>query len=170
MKAGVLEVIEKPFDIGQIRKAMERTLGKVIMPPRTFYSPVGIAFDIPVEWEVSGFQGVEAHFKVRDETGACRDVLSLLLLSAESNTLGLALGEVKRGVWGTCIRDVEPVRLGRLEALRLELTPEGDCPSVAWLVMSPSGRAVGFAPHGDPARVEGVLETLRAMPVRKRGK
>lgn len=56
------------------------------MPPRTFYCPVGIAFDLPLEWEVSGFQGTEAHFKAPDEMGARREVLSLLLLGAESNT------------------------------------------------------------------------------------
>lgn len=137
------------------------------MPPRTFYCPVGIAFDIPLEWEVSGFQGTEAHFGVRDETGARRDVLSLSVLSPGSNTLGLALDEVRRGAWGARIRFTKPVRLGELEALRLELTPGGDNPPVAWLVMSPSGRALCFILHGDFASVGVVLATLRAVPIRR---
>lgn len=170
MKAGVLEVIQKPFDIGQIRKAVERALEKGIMPQRTFYFPMGIAFDIPVEWVMSGFLCTEAHFRVRDELGTYRGILSLLVLNPGSNTLGLALDEVRRGAWGARIRNVEPVRLGELEALRMGLTPgEGD-PVVAWLVISPSGRAVGFIPHSDPALVEGVLTTLRTVPIRKRRK
>ncbi|MBI2875971.1 MAG: hypothetical protein HYY20_03745 [Candidatus Tectomicrobia bacterium] len=137
------------------------------MPPRTFYCPVGIAFDIPVEWEVISFQSTEVHFRVRDETSVCQDSLRLSILGPESNTLSLALGEVKRGAWGPRIRNVQPVRLGKLEALRLELTPEEDCPLVIWLVISPSDRVAGFIPYGDPARVEGVLATLRGVTVRK---
>ncbi|MCX7682240.1 MAG: hypothetical protein N2508_09820 [Anaerolineae bacterium] len=134
-------------------------------PTTLFSDPVlGLAFDIPTTWQVDSRPGAEAQFTVQAE-GVARGVLTLSVLSAESTTLELALGEVRRGAWGPFIRDVQSITLGEFPALRVEMTPEGDRPSVVWLVVSPSGRAVGFIPRGDPALAEAALITLRAMPV-----
>jgi hypothetical protein len=127
---------------------------------------LGLALDIPAEWEVYGFQGAEAHVVALDTTGTPQGVLTFSIVGA-FDTLDSTLAEVRRGTWGPCIRDVQPVHLGEFEALRLELTPEEDQPPVVWLVATPSGVAVGFIPESDPALVESMLATLRAVPVRE---
>lgn len=141
------------------------TLRFTVPEPTTLFSdPVlGIAFDIPATWQVDGHPGAEAQFTVKDETGITQGVLTLAVLSDESTTLDLALDEARRGAWGPFIRDVQPTTLGEFPALRVEMTPEGDRPPVVWLIVSPSGRAVGFIPRGDPALVEAALVTLRAI-------
>ncbi|GBD08811.1 Protein TolB [Candidatus Thermoflexus japonica] len=122
---------------------------------------LGIALDVPADWEVEGVSGAEAHFTVRDQAGNPSVMLDLLVLGPESRTLDRALAEVERGAWGRYLRAVEPVRLGAFEALRLTLTPGEGRPTTAWLVVTPSGRAVAFVPGEDAARVAAVLSTLR---------
>lgn len=127
---------------------------------------LGIAFDIQADWEVVGFQGAEGHVVALDATGTSQAVLTFSVVGP-FGTLDSTLGEVRRGAWGPFIRNVEPVRLGELEALRLELAPGEDRPPLVWLVVTPSGLAVGFIPHGDPALAESVLATLRGVPVQE---
>jgi hypothetical protein len=134
---------------------------------RTYADNVlGIAFDIQADWEVVGFQGAEGHVVALDATGTSQAVLTFSVVGP-FDTLDSTLGEVRRGAWGLFIRNVEPVRLGELEALRLELAPGEDRPPLVWLVVTPSGLAVGFIPEGDPALAESVLATLRAVPVQE---
>ena len=141
--------------------------GQLSGPTTPFTDTVlGIALDTPAGWEVDGHQGAEAHFLVRDETGMPQGVLTFSVLSSEG-TLESALDEVKQGAWGPYIRDVQRVRLGEFQAMRLELEPGEDWPPVIWLVVPPSGRAVGFTPDNDPALAEAVLSTLRAVPVQE---
>jgi hypothetical protein len=127
---------------------------------------LGMALDIPAEWEVHGFQGAEAHIVALDTTGRSQGVLTFSVVGA-FDTLDSTLAEVRRGAWGLHIRNVRPVRLGEFEALRLELAPGEERPPVVWLLVTPSGVAVGFIPDNDLALVEPVLATLRAVPVRE---
>ncbi len=142
--------------------------GSVQMPTsgtRTYTDNVlGIAFDAPAAWEVYGFQGAEAHVVALDTIGIPQGVLTFSVVGG-FDTLDSTLEEVRRGAWGPHIREVQPVRLGEFEALRLELAPGEERPPVVWLVVTPSGVAVGFTPDNDPALVESVLATLRAVPV-----
>lgn len=131
-----------------------------------FSDPVlGITLDIPSTWQVDSHPGAEAQFTLQTD-GVTQGILTLSVLSEESTTLELALDEVRRGAWGPFIRTVRSTTLGEFPALRVEMTPEGDRPSVVWLIVSPSGRAVGFIPRGDAAIAEAVLATLRAAPRR----
>ena len=90
-------------------------------------------------------------------------MLMLSVLSPDSNTLESALEEVTRGARGASIKDVQSEQLGEFKALRLELAVGEEEPPVVWLVVAPSGRAVGFIPDGDLALVEAVLNTLRSV-------
>lgn len=129
-----------------------------------FSDPVlGIAFDIPSTWRVDSHPGAGAQFTLQTD-GVTQGILTLSVLSEESTTLERALDEVRRGAWGPFIRTVQSTTLGEFPALRVEMMPEGDRPSVVWLIVSPSGRAVSLIPRADPALVEAVLATLRAVP------
>jgi hypothetical protein len=127
---------------------------------------LGMALDIPAEWEVYGFQGAEAHVIALDTTGTPQGVLTFSVVGT-FDTLDSTLAEVRRGAWGPHIRNVKPVHLGEFEALRLELAPGEERPPVVWLMVTPSGVAVGFIPESDLVLVEPVLATLRAVPVRE---
>jgi len=127
---------------------------------------LGIALDISAKWEVYGFQGAEAHIVALDTIGRPQGVLTFSVFGA-FDTLDSTLEEVRRGAWGPHIGEVQPVRLGEFEALRLELTPGEDRPPVAWLVVTPSGIAVAFTPDNDLALAESMLATLRVVPVRE---
>lgn len=146
--------------VGEIGETLRFTATE---PTTLFSDPaLGIAFDIPATWQVDGHPGAEAQFTVRDEIGISRRVLTLSVLSERSTTLDLAIDEV-RGAWGPFIRNVQSITLGKFPARRVEMTPEGDRPPVVWLIVPPSGRAVGFIPRGDAALVEAALVTLRAI-------
>lgn len=158
-------------DKDHIREITERLSftfpGQLSGPTIPFTDTVlGIAFYTPAGWEVDGHQGAEAHFIVQDEAGTRQGVLTFSVLSS-GGTLESALDEVKQGAWGPHIRDVQRVRLGEFQAMRLELEPGEDRPPVIWLVVTPSGRAVGFIPQGDPTLAEAVLYTLWAVPVQE---
>lgn len=58
---------------------------------------LGIALDIPVEWEVDGSPGAATHFITRDPGGGHLAALTVSVLSPESTTLDLAVAEVRRG-------------------------------------------------------------------------
>lgn len=134
---------------------------------RTYTDAVlGIAFDISAKWEVYGFQGAEAHIVALDTIGTPQGVLTFSVVGA-FDTLDSTLEEVKRGAWGPHIGEVQPVRLGEFEALRLELTPGEERPPVVWLVVTPSGLAMGLTPENDLVLAESMLATLRAVPVRE---
>jgi len=111
---------------------------------------LGSALDLPAEWEVYGFQGAEAHIVALDTIGIPQGVLTFPVIGPD--TLDSTLEEVKRGAWGPHIREVQPVRLGEFEALRLELTPGEERPPLVWLLVTPSGLAVGFTPDNDLGR------------------
>jgi len=130
--------------------------------PTTTYTDagLGIAFDFPSGWEVDGHQGAEGHLISQDETGTRQSLLDFAAVT--EGDLDTALGEVKRGAWGPYIRDVQPMRLGEFDSLRLDFDPGEDRPPVVWLVVTPSGHAVAFIPRSDLAQA--VLATLRAMP------
>jgi hypothetical protein len=123
-------------------------------------SVFGISLHIPLGWVTDMVPGAVTHFFDQDQVGARRSVLTLSALNPESNTLESALAEVKAGTWGPYIRATQSVQLGTFEALRLELTVGELGPPVVWLVVTPSGRAVGFVPEGDLALIEAVLNTL----------
>jgi hypothetical protein len=127
---------------------------------------LGIAFDIQSDWAVVGSQGAEGHVIALDATGTSQAVLTFSVVGP-FDTLDSTLGEVRRGAWGPFIRNVESVRLGELEALRLELAPGEERPPLVWLVVTPSDLAVGFIPRGDPTLAESVLATLRAVPLQE---
>ena len=130
--------------------------------PTTTYTDteLGIAFDFPAGWEMYGGQGGDGHLISQDETGTRQSLLDFAVVI--EGDLDTALDGVKRGAWGTYIRDVQPVRLGEFDSLRLEFDSGEDRPPVVWLVVSPSGRAVAFIPRSDLAGA--VLATLRAVP------
>jgi len=134
-------------------------------PTRPYTDAVlGIAFDVPANWEVESVPGAAAHFTVRDERGVLKTMLTVSVLNSESRTLDRALSEVEQGAWGRYLRAAEPVRLGAFEALRLTLMPDKQRPATVWLIISPSGRGVAFALWEDETAVEAVLQTLRYFP------
>lgn len=134
---------------------------------RTYTDAVlGIALDISAKWEVYGFQGAEAHIVALDTIGRPQGILTFSVVGG-FDTLDSTLEKVKRGAWGPHIREVQPVRLGGFEALRLELMPGEERPPVVWLLVTPSSVAVGFTPDNDLALAESMLATLRAVPVRE---
>jgi uncharacterized repeat protein (TIGR01451 family) len=125
----------------------------------------GIALDIPADWEVDHSQGAALHVLALDTAGTSQSVLTVSLVGAY-DTLDATLSEVKRGAWGPHIQSVQPVQLGQFEALDVTLAAGDDRPSQVWLMVAPSGgAAVGIIPRADTALVEGVLNTLRAVPV-----
>ncbi len=134
--------------------------------PTTTYTDhvLGFAFDMPKMWEVDSYQGAAGHIFASKDKAAEGSILTFSVVG--EGDLDFALSEVKRGAWGPYIRQVQPVRLGEFQALRLELTPADDRPSVVWLLVTPSGHAVGFFPGIDLTLVEPVLSTLRAVAVR----
>jgi hypothetical protein len=120
-----------------------------------------LSLRIPLGWETDMAPGAATYFYNQDRTGTRKSVLTLSVLSPGSSTLESALEEVNQGAWGPYIEAVRPVQLGAFEALRLELTLGEDRPPVIWLVVAPSGRAVGVIPLAGLAPVETVLSTLR---------
>jgi hypothetical protein len=130
---------------------------------------LGLSLDIPFWWDTHGSPGAVAQFLQQGHTGAQKTVLTVSVLNPESISLESALDEVVSGAWGPYISDVQTVELGAFTALRLELIPGADRPPLAWLLVAPSGRAVGIKPDVDPALIEPliqvVLDTLRPVDV-----
>ncbi len=143
----------------------EATLPTVVSTAAYTDHVFGLAFDIPAAWEVDGFQGAAGQVFALTAEGASQNVLTFSLVT--EGDLDAALNEVQRGAWGPYIRQVQPIQLGELEALRLELSTGEGRPPLVWLVATPAGRALSFIPGGSPAPVEPVLATLRAVPVRE---
>jgi hypothetical protein len=121
---------------------------------------LGLSFYIPLWWDKDVIPGAATHFYSLDQSDTRQDALTMSAFSPESTTLDLALIEAEKGAWGSYFREVQTVQLGEFEALRLTLSPGGDRPPVIWLLVAPSGRAVGFIPRGDLTQVEAVLNTL----------
>lgn len=129
---------------------------------------LGIAFTLPAEWEISDARrGSDASFHFRDRTGARHDVLRFTIVSSDNATLAQVMDGVRGGAWGPHIISTQPMRLGELDTVRINLAPGDDRPPVVWFVACPSGLVIDFTPLGDPALAESVLTTLRAMPVRE---
>lgn len=136
---------------------------------RTYTDHVwGIAFDIPDEWEAYGSLDAQANLIALDKMGKEQDVLSLVAATRGSSTLDSALNEVKRAL-EPHIRNIQRVHLGEFEAMRLDLTPDPKVyrPSVIWVMVTPSGRAITITPRCNPVLFEPVLATLRAVPIRE---
>jgi hypothetical protein len=132
-------------------------------------SKLGIAFNIPDEWEMGEARlGSDAFFTVQDAAGIRQSALRFTIVEADPITLTRFIESVRSGAWGPYIRSVQPMRMGELDALRLELTPGDDRPPLVWFVACPSGLVVSFSPGSDPTLAESALRTLRAVPVKDR--
>lgn len=128
---------------------------------------LGLAFDVPAGWQVEGNQGAEGHVFALAGADAGPPVLTFSVVT--EGDLETALAEIERGGWGPFIQDVRSERLGGFEALRLELAPGEDRPPVVWLLVAPSGQAVGFIPRSEIALAESLLASLRPVPPREPG-
>lgn len=139
-------------------------------PEVAFTDPeLGLSMRLPPSWQMDASPGAVTHFYEQEPTGAREAgreaVMTLSVLATDSSTLELALEEVRTGAWGPYLLDVVMVQLGEFEALRLEMSPGQDRPQTSWLLVAPSGRAVGITPAVDPSRVEAVLATLQLATV-----
>jgi hypothetical protein len=122
---------------------------------------LAIAFDVPANWTMEGEPGAYGSVYAPEEQAS----LNFSVISEESNTLELALEEVKGGAFGPHISEAESVKLGQFDGLRLNLSPnevEGG-PSVIWLMMTPVRRAIRFIPQGDLTLIEPILNTVRGI-------
>jgi hypothetical protein len=135
----------------------------------TFQDPVlNLALDIPLWWETDTIPGAVTRFYQNDHAGARQNVLTISVLNPRNNTLESAM-EAARDAWEPYVRGIRQELLGAFEAARLDFGPGRDLPLVAWLAVSPSGRAVSIVPRGDPdwiePMIEIVLDTLRPMNI-----
>lgn len=126
---------------------------------------LSLAFDVPFNWKVDGTPGAFGEVHAPSETAEGQAILHYSVLKPESNTLELAVEEIKSGAFGPYLTTTEPTFLGPFEGLLVTLAPneiEGG-PSQLWLMMAPPGQAVVFTPKSDPALAEPILATLRGI-------
>lgn len=122
---------------------------------------LAIAFEVPADWTIDSQPGAAGGVYAPEEQASLR----FSVLSQESKTLELALEEVRQGAFGRYITEVEPVKLGQFDGLRINLAPndvEGGA-SVTWVMMTPVGKAIGFIPQGDLTLIESILSTIRGI-------